>query len=404
MQAHFQISQGTLAQRCLALLCTLLFLLVLLLSPVPQALSAEDDPLSKIQEIKQEQQALADQRANLEAELAVLQDEEALKSSQYAWILERSVAEREQYMKRINQLYRLYMNMESVKASLAQAIQVYESKKQQYGERISTMFQMQQKSLLELFLEAETLEGFFTTVKFMRIITAADEEALRDLAKSAQKLDEQRALEEGKYQEMATVVDALEAELLALQREVDAAQNEAILAQSEVLAKADTLTSYNALEEELRAQLNDYELQLRNMQHQNINLTFNGVLGWPCPGYNAITSGFGPRNIPSIGLNDFHTGLDMSAPTGTPVYAASGGYVYFASYGNISGNTIRIDHGSGLHTLYCHLSAFNCYVGQVVNAGDLIGYVGTTGLSTGPHLHFQVEVNGVPVDPTIYLY
>ncbi|MDO5737720.1 MAG: peptidoglycan DD-metalloendopeptidase family protein [Eubacteriales bacterium] len=363
-----------------------------------------DDPWSKILEIKKEQEALAANREALAAELSVLEDEEALKTSQYAWILERSEVEREKYLKRVNQLYRVYLNMESVKASLAQAIEMFEAKKQQYGERIGTMFRMQQKSLLELFLEADTLEGFFTTIKFMKIVNAADAEALASLSKAAENLEQQKELEAGKYQEMSAMVDVLEADILAMQKEVDAAAAEATAAQIELMNKIDTMSSYNALEEELKGQLQEYELALRNMQHQNIALSFNGILGWPCPGYSAITSGFGPRYIPSIGLNDFHTGLDMAAPVGTPVYAASGGYVYFASYGNISGNTVRIDHGDGLHTLYCHLSGFNCYVGQMVNAGDLIGYVGLTGLTTGPHLHFQVEVNGVAVDPTIYLY
>lgn len=121
----------------------------------------------------------------------------------------------------------------------------------------------------------------------------------------------------------------------------------------------------------------------------------------PVPG--AITSGFGPRRHPILGTTRLHTGVDMTASSGTKIKAADGGTVILAGYYGGYGNTVIIDHGGGVATLYAHQSKLGVDDGETVDAGEVIGYVGSTGLSTGPHLHFEVRVNGNPVDPANYL-
>lgn len=121
----------------------------------------------------------------------------------------------------------------------------------------------------------------------------------------------------------------------------------------------------------------------------------------PVPG--SVTSPFGPRTHPILGYVRMHTGVDFNAPYGQPIRAAAGGRVILAgTYGGY-GTTIVIDHGGGTATLYAHQSSVAVGYGQQVAAGDTVGYVGSTGLSTGPHLHFEVRVDGVPVDPMQYL-
>lgn len=123
-------------------------------------------------------------------------------------------------------------------------------------------------------------------------------------------------------------------------------------------------------------------------------------LQWPVPSSKNITSHFGPRSWE--GYSDFHTGTDIAAPTGTPVIAPASGTVSHVGWIDVNGNTVKIDHGNGLITMYCHLSGFNCIVGQRVNAGDIICYIGSTGFSTGPHLHYEIQVDGKSVDPMTY--
>ncbi len=113
-----------------------------------------------------------------------------------------------------------------------------------------------------------------------------------------------------------------------------------------------------------------------------------------------LTTGFGTRRTYNDGqLYGFHEGLDYGAPTGTPVYAAAGGRVVLAEPLAVRGNAVIVDHGMGVVSGYWHLSRINAEAGQFVRQGDLLGWVGTTGLSTGPHLHWEVRIAGIPVDP-----
>jgi murein DD-endopeptidase MepM/ murein hydrolase activator NlpD len=118
---------------------------------------------------------------------------------------------------------------------------------------------------------------------------------------------------------------------------------------------------------------------------------------------NQITSGFGYRSDPFAGEAAFHAGLDFKGPMGAPIFSAASGKVAFVGRRAGYGNSIDIDHGNGLHTRYAHMSAFRARVGQKVTGGQVIGAVGSTGRSTGPHLHFEVRLNGQPVNPRPFL-
>jgi murein DD-endopeptidase MepM/ murein hydrolase activator NlpD len=128
----------------------------------------------------------------------------------------------------------------------------------------------------------------------------------------------------------------------------------------------------------------------------------NGTFIWPVNG--PITSGFGYRTDPVTGLTAFHSGIDIGAACGTPIEAAGTGVVITAGWNSGGyGNMTLINHGNGLSTLYGHQSSIIVTASQSVTQGQVIGYVGSTGKSTGCHLHFEVRVNGTPVDPTGYL-
>lgn len=127
----------------------------------------------------------------------------------------------------------------------------------------------------------------------------------------------------------------------------------------------------------------------------------SGMLVGPVPG--SISSGFGMRVHPITGQNRMHNGVDIDGVLGDPIRAAKAGTVILAGVKGGYGNTTMIDHGGGMVTLYAHQSEFAVSVGSKVSSGEVIGYVGSTGQSTGPHLHFEVRINGVPRDPVKYL-
>jgi murein DD-endopeptidase MepM/ murein hydrolase activator NlpD len=126
-----------------------------------------------------------------------------------------------------------------------------------------------------------------------------------------------------------------------------------------------------------------------------------GVLAWPVPG--PMTSAFGYRIHPITGTSRLHAGIDLNGSTGDPIRAAGGGTVILAEWYGGYGNAVVIDHGGGLSTLYAHQSSLNVSRGQSVSQGDVVGWVGSTGFSTGPHLHFETREYGTPVDPMGYL-
>jgi murein DD-endopeptidase MepM/ murein hydrolase activator NlpD len=124
---------------------------------------------------------------------------------------------------------------------------------------------------------------------------------------------------------------------------------------------------------------------------------------WPVEGI--LTSPFGERDhVMGGGGTQFHDGIDLSVPTGTPVRAAEEGIVVFAGYNGAYGKAVKLDHLNGLSTLYAHNSRLLVHVGQTVKAGQVISLSGSTGRSTGPHLHFEVHKDGWPVDPLRYLH
>lgn len=128
-----------------------------------------------------------------------------------------------------------------------------------------------------------------------------------------------------------------------------------------------------------------------------------GRFSWPAPSYTRISDDYGSRIHPTLGVEKFHNGIDMAAPSGSPILAAADGEVIAADYSATMGNYIMIDHGSGIYTIYMHSSALYVSAGNKVKKGDQIAAVGSTGRSTGPHLHFSVRVNGGYVSPWNYL-
>ena len=181
-------------------------------------------------------------------------------------------------------------------------------------------------------------------------------------------------------------------------------------AAAEVATQNGVLAQLQARKSEFQAQIASLQrqsdalaAQLRGRQSgQTLVPSGHGVLSVPIPGA-PITSGFGPRVHPIYGDVRMHTGIDFGASYGTPIHAAADGVVVSAGPLGGYGNATVIDHGNGLATLYGHQSSIIVSPGQHVSRGQVIGYVGCTGLCTGPHLHFEVRVRGTPVDPMQYL-
>lgn len=199
------------------------------------------------------------------------------------------------------------------------------------------------------------------------------------------------------------------AELTAAEERLGALQNElqrsSDALQEEYRRQRTLLASYDAEIEEIEVEIASLEKEQSSIkkviaERAKAAGAAPGSLVRPVPG--GISSGFGPRIHPIYGYSLMHSGVDMNGDMGQKIVAAAAGTVFFAGVKGGYGNSIMIDHGGGMVTLYAHQSKFAVSNGQKVNTGQVIGYVGTSGVSTGPHLHFEVRINGNPVNPVKY--
>ena len=241
------------------------------------------------------------------------------------------------------------------------------------------------------YLEQITASGVATVGAFEGLLGEEEQVGTEIAATEAALAEEVISLEETEAK-----LEALEAELDAKSEELRAEveRQRALLAQVEA--------EIAEMEGEL-AGLEKEESSIRSViaERSSVGGRAPGRLVRPVPG--AIGSGFGPRYHPILGYTRMHNGVDMSCSSGEAIVAAEDGVVILAGAKGGFGNTVMVDHGGGMVTLYAHQSGYAVSSGQTVTAGQVVGYCGSTGLSTEPHLHFEVRVNGDPRNPAGYL-
>jgi len=264
--------------------------------------------------------------------------------------------------------------------------------------RLKEIYQQGNVDYLEVLLEATSFRDFLVRFHLLEKIAEQDMQLVDEIEAERQKIANKKADLEVKRQELAS----LERETRLKREELEQKKVE----KEQLLAALETekATIERALKE-LEQASNIIAAKIRAIQARNANKgnRFGGKLSWPTPGYTFITSDYGWRVHPILGSSRLHTGIDIGAPMGANVYSAGSGVVIFTGWLGAYGNAIVIDHGDGISTLYAHLSRISVREGQEVGNQEKIGDVGSTGWSTGPHLHFEVRVNGEPVNPWGYV-
>jgi murein DD-endopeptidase MepM/ murein hydrolase activator NlpD len=204
--------------------------------------------------------------------------------------------------------------------------------------------------------------------------------------------------EEAKAQEAERVATEERDRVTQLRTQADGEREQVAAAEAQ---EQQIIEGLRARRAEFEAEYNALQAQIAASLSRGNPVQGNGRFIWPVNG--PVTSGFGPRNHPIYGGTRIHTGIDIAASSGTPIKAGDDGVVVMAGSNGGYGNWTLVDHGAGLATGYAHQSSIGVSVGQHVSRGEVIGRVGSTGASTGPHLHFEVRVNGNPVDPMGWL-
>lgn len=303
--------------------------------------------------------------------------------------------------------------IEETKLSIANAQAEIEVQYEAMKLRIQYMYENGEFSYMAMLFSAENMADMLNKAEYLGQITAYDREQLDKYKQAKAELD----AKEIKLEQELTALEETLAELEATLAEIEAeeAATETLMAAKKT-ELAEHIHDIESTEQDIEDMESDLETQKaivaeleeierKRKEQEALNalnkLTYDGgTMTWPLPGYSTLSSYFGTRPNPfGQPTQEYHSGIDIPAPKGTKIVAAYDGEVAWSYYSNSAGNWVGIDHGDGIYTVYMHMSKRLVSEGDKVKKGDVIGLVGTTGRSTGNHLHFGVRKNGQYVDP-----
>lgn len=289
----------------------------------------------------------------------------------------------------------------------------YESMKK----RIRYMYETNDSDLIELLVTSESISDLLNKAEYISTMEDYDRQMLEKYEAVRIEIEEKEKALEEEFEELQGLKD----ELTAKQDEVETLLEENAMnledVKSEISDNAEELQELLKQAEEERKKAEEArQAKLAAQQAAAAKAagtstvseagpsvsSGSGTFTHPCPGAR-VSSSFGRRSSPTAGASTYHQGVDLAIAAGSPVYAAAAGKVVSTGYNSVEGNNITVNHGGGLVTKYKHLSKIYVSSGQSVSRGQNIGAVGSTGVSTGPHLHFEVRVNGTAVNPLSYL-
>lgn len=323
--------------------------------------------------------------------------------------LDKTIAKRQAIEVDLNETQK---RLDAAQAELAISRAKLEQRRAIYNKRLNSIYRNGKNNALEILLNSRDLGDLIERVSFISMIAENDgklfveikhltqliQEKVNQIDAEKKALAEKRLALINEENRIAAVKNSIQARQNALQAELDAQKS--LLAQIR-----NDKAQLEAAEDMLESTSNMIANQIRQLTGGGRQVSRSG--GRPgkfiYPVSGPITSPFGWRYHPVLGYSRMHTGIDIAVPTGTPVHAAASGNVVIAGWMGGYGYAVVINHGGGITTLYGHNSSLAVHVGQSVSQGQVIAYAGSTGISTGPHVHFEVRSNGNPVNPMGWL-
>ncbi len=388
--------------------------LILLFSMLGSGMISHAD---KVDDLKKEKQ---NQEQNLESKKKSIKDMTTEKDSAFKEIVEKQ--------KLIDQLDKDLTDLEDLITKLSEEIQaskekitileerIYE-KQELFKKRVRVMYGNKDLNSIEVLFSASDIRDFISRYFMMQSIADYDKKLITSLkndklalvkekeqleARKEEKVVKKKEMEI-KYQAYTEEVEKNKQRIAKLEESIEFTKSEVDKLQS----KVKNLDANISFEEKVKADIlrgmNERRIQ-RNLEDGKIDARpSNGEMMWPLKNHYDISSPFGWRNAPIGSGGERHRGIDIPAPTGTPVYSATDGVVISSGWNGSYGNAVMIKYTDNIVIVYGHNSSLVVSAGQRVSKGQVISLVGSTGNSTGPHLHFEVRYNGYPVDPLKYL-
>lgn len=421
-------------QQCALKGCTLLFAICLggalaLSAGHVRAAELTNDTIkekqAQIEEAKEEQESIRDSITDVEA---VKEQLESQKSSleDYVTQLDAQLTSIQGNIDSLNQqITDTESKIEDTQSELASAQQQADDQYAAMKVRIRLLYEKGDDFYLTVLLDSESFADMLNRVTFVQKLSEYDQNKLKQYQEQVALVQatqeelqaQQDTLEEARQgvlteqQNMQTLMDEKQAQISSVSADIQTQEVSLEQYQAQIAQQDDTIASLESqveaeqqrLEEEAKKAEEEAKRKAAEEELAKRKTYTGGTFTWPCPNYTEISSDYGYRVHPIYGTTLFHNGVDMAADAGSPILAAADGTVIAAAYSSSMGNYVMIDHGGGLFTIYMHASALYVSQGQSVTAGTQIAAVGSTGNSTGPHLHFSVRSNGQYVSPWQYL-
>ena len=309
---------------------------------------------------------------------------------------------REAYQEAIASLQKAKTRLANIQTRLKTATVQYKNSQRVLGKRLREIYMHGDVGYLVVLLGAQSFSDFIDQAHFLSLIIAQDQQLLEQVHALKEELETKRVQAEYTVREIADLTQA-QANRVAQLEGIEAKRSQLL---ADTRRQRDSLSSHVselenstlALEDEIQRTIS-YNQIMTGPTSQRAGSRVWGTGPYLTPTQGPITSPFGYRVHPIFGTLRFHTGIDIGAYSGDPILAADSGVVIDAGWMGGYGNCLIIDHGGGYSTLYAHCSQLFVTYGQGVTKGQQVAAVGSTGNSTGPHLHFEVRINGEPVDP-----
>ncbi len=405
-------------KKAISIVCIVLAFLMmvtLVVSVVGSLGALAADEQDQIDALEQQKIELQSQQASIQTNINDLMAQQADVIEQKAAMDEKNELARQE-IELINEQIDVYTDLIEQKArELEKAEAAEQAQYDLYCKRVRAMEEEGSYTYLDILFQCRSLSDVLSAIDMIGEIMDADKRLFEEYKTARENTEKVKAEYEGTLQQLGEKQETLEAEKAELEAQIAAAvevinqlENDIEAAKAEyakaAAAEAAAQASINAIIAQMQAEEEAarQEAAENNQQYTGTGSTATGTYIWPCPSSTYVTSAFGMREHPLFGDERPHSGIDIAGSAGSEVLAADSGTVAVATYSSSYGNYVTIYHSNGDYTLYAHMSSLAVTAGQNVTQGDVIGYVGSTGWATGPHLHFEIRVNGSTVDPLSY--
>ena len=382
-------------------LCGLALTAAVAVSLLPEAVVVPASAVTQaeIDAMREEADDLKDQQKEIQAKLDALEEDQA-NAMERKTLLEQQINATQAEINTIAAQIAKYDELIAQKQEeLSQAEAEEQAQYELFCERVRYMEEQREVSYWSILFSSKDFADLLDNAMMVEEIMDYDNQVMDQLIALREQIEQDKAELETARQEQQDAKaeqEAAQANLQAQESEVDALLSQISNQEDELEAReAQLRAASDAATAEIAAAERELAAQIANVPSES------GFL-WPLPGRYNLSSLFGSRKHPITGKANNHTGIDIPASSGTSILAAKSGVVTTSTYNNSYGNYVVVSHSDGTSTLYAHMVRRNCSKGDTVSQGQVIGYVGTTGSSTGNHLHFEVRVNGSRVDPINY--